>query len=221
MAKAQYKIAPIPNPNTADTTHPTVFDYWPVCYDPNHMPSAANADPATGFDPVAAGWGATGGLREAAFIEEFGENGMKFSICQPDFADTMSAIGNTLAGKMQNLCLDYKLLDGDLTMAGLQPDCDVHWERLTLDPQDPTKVVYVYDPAPLPFCPPGAYQGNVAQDCWALTSNKGRCPVNGQVVTVLRTAEEIAHDPQVPAGTRIRMHCRVCLAGSTAPGCAY
>jgi hypothetical protein len=73
MASAQYKIAPVPNPNTADTQHPTVYDYWPVCYDPNHLPSPATTDPATGFDATAAAWGATGGLRESAFVDEFGQ----------------------------------------------------------------------------------------------------------------------------------------------------
>jgi len=61
MAAAKYKIAPVPNPNTADTQHPTVYDYWPICYDPDHQPSAASADPATGFDttrPAGAPWAA-------------------------------------------------------------------------------------------------------------------------------------------------------------------
>jgi hypothetical protein len=42
----------------ADTAHPTVFDYLPVCYDPNHPP--IHPDPATGVDAEAAGYGATG-----------------------------------------------------------------------------------------------------------------------------------------------------------------
>jgi hypothetical protein len=71
MAMATYKIAPVPNPNSADAAHPTVFDSWPVCYDPQHKP----ADPNT-FDPAAAGIGATAGLRNAAFVDEFGDNGL-------------------------------------------------------------------------------------------------------------------------------------------------
>jgi hypothetical protein len=100
MATAQYKIAPVPNPNTADTQHPAMYDYWPVCYDPNHMPAASTTDVKTGYDAVAVGWGATGGLRESAFVDEFGDNGLKFSICQPDFSTSMTAIGNAIARKL-------------------------------------------------------------------------------------------------------------------------
>jgi hypothetical protein len=95
MANAQYKIDKIPNPNTADTSHPTVWDSWPVCYDPSHTPANASA-----FDTTAAGWGATAGLRNAAFIDEFGKNGLKFSICESDFSASMTAIGNAIAGKL-------------------------------------------------------------------------------------------------------------------------
>ena len=99
MADATYKIAPIPNPNTADTQHPTIFDYWPICYDPDHMPRYY--DPDTGFDADAAAWGATGGLRNAAFVDEFGENGLKFSICERDFSTPMSVIGDAIKKRLR------------------------------------------------------------------------------------------------------------------------
>ena len=100
MATATYKIAPVPNPNTVDTAHPTVFDLWPICYDPGHKPASS-----TDFDPAAAGWGAAPGLRLSAFLDEFGDNGLKFSICQADFSNTMSQIGAKLAKQVQNRCL--------------------------------------------------------------------------------------------------------------------
>ncbi len=100
MAAATYKIGPVPNPSTADSAYPTVFDLWPVCYDPEHKP--ANS---TDFDPSAAGLGATPGLRLGAFVDQFGDNGMKFSICQTDFSNTMSQIGAKLAEQVQNRCL--------------------------------------------------------------------------------------------------------------------
>ena len=222
MASATYKIAPVPNPNIADTQHPTVFDYWPVCYDPNHKPT--NPDPTTGFDSAAAGWGATGGLRESAFIDEFGANGQKFSICQPDFSGAMSTIGNALAKKLQKLCVDQKLYDSDLATAGLQPDCRVVYRVPQIDPSDPTKVIYVEGPASLPKCdasysltnPPPDKVG----DCWQLTNDTTRCPINGQLVTVVRTAAAVAAGPLAP-GTKIGMQCRVCPAGSTDPACTY
>ena len=118
MATAQYQIAPVPNPNPADTQHPTVYDYWPVCYDPNNAPTLATTDRITGFDWTAAGLGATGGLRESAFIDEFGANGMKFSICQPDFSASMTAFGNAIAKQMPSSRTDGGLADAPLVGPG-------------------------------------------------------------------------------------------------------
>jgi hypothetical protein len=214
MATAEYKIAPVPNPNLADTLHPTVYDYWPVCYDPAHMPKDPNV-----FDPDAAGWGATGGLREAAYVDQFGENGMKFSICEPDFSGPMSQIGTALAKKLQNLCLDYKLLDTDTGTPGVQPECMVHWRTPVTDARG--QVTYVENPINLPQCPPGASPGDVAQDCWQLLSDKIKCPVNGQLVQVMRTMAEMKDKPQIDPGTMVRMNCHICTPVSTEPGCEY
>jgi hypothetical protein len=100
MATATYTIGLVPNPNMTDTAHSTVYDLWPVCYDPNHKPASS-----TEYDASAAGWGATPGLRLSAFVDEFGKNGLKASICQNDFAATMSQIGAKLAQQLSNRCL--------------------------------------------------------------------------------------------------------------------
>jgi hypothetical protein len=107
LATATYRVEQIPNPNTADTARPLIYDYWPVCYDPDHAPSRSDAGAA--FDSDAWGWGAQGGLRISAFIDEFGENGMKLSICEPDYAAAMSKIGAALSKKMQNLCVPARI----------------------------------------------------------------------------------------------------------------
>ena len=216
MAAATYKIAPIPNPNIADTQHPTIFDYWPVCYDPDNKPGA-HVDSATGFDATAAGIGATGGLRESAFIDEFGTtNGLKFSICEKDFSTSMKVIGDAIAKKLQNLCVDYKLLDKDINTPGLQPDCRVVYRTPEPDPKDATKTVYKESPISLPECDPSYSLTNPppdgdppAGDCWRLTPDTNKCPVNGQLITVLRTASEIKKGP-LPAGTKVGMQCRTC-----------
>ena len=219
MGSAQYKIAPIPNPNSMDTAHPTVYDYWPVCYDPTHAPSASTTDGGTGFDWTAAGWGATGGLRESAFIDEFGANGMKFSICQPDFSASMKKIGDTLANKLQSQCIDYKLADADSKASGLQPDCHVAWRFPKVDPADPTKIIWEDSGPALPECPAGSTNGNVTTDCWQLINDTTNCPLNGQMVNILRTAQEIRDTPQLAPGTQVHMQCRVCTATSPASGC--
>jgi hypothetical protein len=220
MAKAQYKIDKVPNPNTADTQHPQVWDYWPVCYDPGHMPKDPNV-----FDPDAAGIGATGGLRNAAFVDQFGENGLKFSICQPDFQDSMKKIGDAIAKKLQNLCVDYKLVDTKLDQEGVQADCRVVWRTPTTDANG--KTTWVESPTSLPQCETGATSDNIPGDCWRLTKDTTKCPVNGQLIQVLRTKAEIAKDPQIPPGTKISMQCRTCtdvIATATdesQAGCKY
>ena len=200
MQAAQYKIAAIPNPNVLDTAHPTVFDYWPVCYDPDHLPD--NPDPATGFDPAAASFGATGGLRLSAFVDEFGSNGLKFSICERDFSTSMRQIGDAFAKKIQNLCVTSKLLDTDTTLPGVQPDCSVACHML--DAQD----AYVDVSTAIPQCDPS--QTETTQQlypCWKIIYDTSRCPGSGQLVRVIR---DPADTVSPPAGTKLSVTCRVC-----------
>jgi hypothetical protein len=221
-AAAQYKIDKIPNPNSdVDPSRPTLYDYWPICYDPNHMPSIATTDSTTGFDSVAAGWGATGGLRMSAFIDQFSmNNGMKFSICQTDFSDAMKQIGDTIAKRTQNLCMDHKLLDTDVTAAGLQPDCTVHYRRCESISNGLTQWVCQEDAQSLPECNPSYSATNLPpSDCWQLSNDTTKCPYNnGQLVTVLRTAAEVAAGP-LAAGTQLHLQCRICSDSDTSAGC--
>ena len=223
MASAMYEIAPIPNPDITDTAHPTVFDYWPVCYDPNHLPSPATTDPVTGFDATAAAWGATGGLRESAFIDQFGADGLKFSICQPDFSPTMESIGRALANKMETLCIDGRLLDVDPLSPGVQADCRAVWWLPVVDPMNPSRVVHQESPTSMPQCAPEAANGAVPTDCWQLTYDPIQCPASGQRISVLRTPDEVRDKPQLDPGTTLKMECRSCPflpAGVAAqPGC--
>jgi hypothetical protein len=216
LASAEYKIAPVPNPNTADLQHPTVFDAWPICYDPDHLPSPATTDPATGFDRAAAEWGATAGLRNAAFVDEFRENGLKYSICERDYANVLRGIGYAMPKMFQNLCLDFKLVDSDRGVASVQPICHVDWRFPAPDPNDPTRIVYQESPASLPLCPAGATNGNVEADCWQLLTDRVRCPTTGRWIRILRTAEGIADQPSLPRGTRVVAQCLACPP--SAPG---
>jgi len=186
MANATYKIAPIPNPNTADTAHPTVYDAWPVCYDPNHLPT--NPDATTGFDATAASWGATGGLRIGAFVDAFGDNGLKFSICQPDFSAAMTKIGSALSKKMQNLCLPaiYAQLT-TCTANYLIPDASG---------------TLVRQPTPVPKC--NAEQSNAP--CYALATNPSTCPGAAYLVQLSQGID--AGVSTLPYGTMLEFRCQ-------------
>jgi hypothetical protein len=218
VANAQYKIDQIPNPNTLDTAHATVFDSWPVCYDPSHKPANAST-----YDSIAAGWGATAGLRNSAFIDQFGANGLKFSICEADFSGSMKVIGDTIAKKLQNLCVNYKLWHG----ADGNPDCRVVYRTPVIDPKNPSNVTYKESPTSLPMCNSGDTSATIQADCWQLSSAPAKCPdaYGGQIINVLRTADEIKAGPLTP-GTKVGMQCRTCTDfvgqdGKQLPGCNY
>jgi hypothetical protein len=93
VSTAVYRIDQTPKPN-GDTAHPTYFDLWPICFDSAHPPVGDS------YDARAFGWAAAPGLRLAAFVDEFGANGLKASVCEADFSDAMRAIGATLASRL-------------------------------------------------------------------------------------------------------------------------
>ena len=202
MASAEpVKFALRPNPNAADTVHPYIYDYWSLCYDPNHRPQ--NLDPQTGFDADAWGWGAGPGVRESAFIDEFGDNGLKFSICETDYAGAMSQIGAAIAIHLQDLCVNYKLIDTDPNTPGVQPDCRVVYQ--TLDANG----FYQESSSSLSECVVGATSDTISSDCWQLLNDTTKCPGLGQLINVLRTRAELNKGP-LATGTKIAVQCLSC-----------
>ena len=183
MATATYKIAPVPNP-AIDTAHPSVYDYWPVCYDPSHLPTSPDA--TTGFDANAAYYGATGGLRLASFVDAFADNGLKFSICQPDYSAAMTKIANALSKKMQNLCLPAAYAQRACPARYLRPDANG---------------VLVPDATALPEC--NAQQSNVP--CYALTTDGTLCPGAAYVVSPVQAGG--AGTDSLPYGTVLEFRC--------------
>jgi hypothetical protein len=138
----------------------------------------------------------------------------------------MTVIGNALAKKLQYLCVDHKLVDtDDDPSSGVQADCRVSLRAPVLDPRDPNRVTYQEILPALAQCPPGATSGTTSAPCWQLVQDKVACPTNGQLVTVIRTAADIAAKPQLDPGTKLGMQCRTCpdpIPGAgAAPGCAY
>jgi hypothetical protein len=188
LATATYKLAPIPNPNIADTVHPTVFDMWPICYDPNHLP--ASVDGGSGFDATAAGWGATPGLRLSAFVDQFGDNGLKFSICQPDFSVAMSKIGTALGKKSPNLCLAVR--------ADSYAGCTARY----LIPDSSGSLVP--GAAAMPLC--NGSQTN--QPCYLLVTDATKCPGAAYDVQIVpNPSPTLDGGASLPAGTLLEFTC--------------
>jgi hypothetical protein len=208
-----YRIDQVPNPSSVDVASPQNFDLWPVCYDPAHRPRTAGQ-----FDAEAWSWGAQPGLRMSAFIDEFGDSGLKFSACERDYAATMQSIGSKLAGKIQNVCFDAKLVDKDPSTPALDPDCRVAIQSPIVD--EKTKAITYLDTSRPPPCAPGATSDTVTSDCWELVSDLTKCPASGQLVNLVRTRAEMADGP-LPEGTRLAMQCRTCTDGVNTAGCSY
>ena len=127
-ASAQYRIGKIPNPTPGQ---PDIYDRLPDCYDPDHPPSAAEAD--AGYSGTALGFGGWAGLRIKAFLDSFGTNGLHHSVCERSYVEAMKGVTAKLATKTTGPCLptayttyaicDAKLVSTQGTVATL-PRCD-------------------------------------------------------------------------------------------------
>jgi hypothetical protein len=208
IAKAQLIVDQRPNPDGTDNPHPQIFDAWPICYDPGHPP----ANQAGGFDPEAAAWGGSAGLRISAFLDEFSPNGIKSSICQPDLSQAMN-FGGVTSCPMHNLCINSKLLDTDVAQSGVQASCKV-W--LSVPPVGSPNGPYT-ETAPYPQCD----DARSVVPCWYLSQDTAKCPVNGQLIGVVRESSESTFNE----GTIMNLQCLACpesvTDASTIPGCDY
>ena len=224
-ASAVYKIDLTPDLSRPDVPDAKVLDYWPICYDPNFLPTAS------GFDKNAADHGATGGLRIDAFLDQFSENRrLKYSICEPDFGPAMKGIGDALTVMMGDLCVPFQLLDTS-DEPGLQADCRVAYRipRAATDEQGKVTLVYDEKAESLPAC-----DATRTPDCWEVIPGKAdgsselekrawkSCPAKdgrlSQMVNVVRKPGD-----NLPVGTKAVMQCLTCVAlppGIPAPkGC--
>ena len=201
-----YKIAKIPNPTTGAGAPAEVFEYWPICYDPDHMPSSS------GYDKEAADYGAYGGLRIKAFLDQFVEKSRKaFSICEKDFGPAMTEIGKALAAKLKSLCVPYKLADSNTDTTELDPDCRVV-DRIPEDkpdPNDSNKTITVYNEASksMPHCD----SSQSVKPCWDLDlTDSVNCPATD---TVPSQKIEVARETgtSLTPGTKVGMQCVTCI----------
>jgi hypothetical protein len=211
-ASAVYKIDLTPDPTSGTAPDAKVWDYWPICYDPNFPPSAS------GFDKKAAEHGAAGGLRIDAFLDEFSEDRrLKYSICEPDFGPAMKGIGEALDVMMGDLCVPFKLVDTS-EEPGLQADCRVAYRipRVVEDEQGKVTLVYDEKAESLPAC-----DATRTPDCWEVIPGRAdgselekrawaSCPAKdgrlSQMVNVVRKPGD-----DLPVGTKAVMQCLTCV----------
>ncbi len=213
-ATRPYKIDLTPNPQSPPSPITQIYDYWPICYDPDFMPAGSD------FDTTAAAHGATGGLRIKAFLDQFKpESRLDYSICESDYGPAMDGIGKALSNKMGNLCVPFKLADSS-DEPGVQADCRVVYRT----PQGDES------PESLPRC-----DASRTPECWEVKFGNAngtadeqetakRCPANGsapsQMINIVREP-----GTTLVEGTKVGMQCVTCvdlIAGmKPSEGCDY
>jgi hypothetical protein len=201
---ATYKIEKVPQKTSGQ---PDLYDYWPVCFDPHHpLPATGTADRAN-FD-LAFGWGGFGGLRIKAFLDEFPpDKTLAFSICEPDFSQSMQLIGEAIRIALGTLCINQKLLDTDLTTQGVQADCRVV-QRIPTSKDGPIRLE---ESTAMPRCD----QSNGQRPCWKVTRSELKCPIKrNSFGNILVPSQLIEVDRKntlpPPPNTKVGIKCRTC-----------
>jgi hypothetical protein len=207
-----YKIDLAKDPSKYADPGSKIWDYWPICYDPDYLPENVGQDVATEH-------GATGGLRIDAFLNGFpARNRRAYSICESDFGPAMQGIGEALSNLMGDLCVPFKLADSS-DDPGLQADCRVAY-RVPHEEKDKDghwTTWWEEKSEGLPSCESNNHQ----PDCWEVVLGKEngtdaekaaakRCPAKGntpsQMVNVVRKK-----DSDLPVGTKAVMQCLTCV----------
>ena len=199
-------------PTTPGSPVAEIYDYWPICYDPDFMPTGS------GWDQTAADHGATGGLRIKAFLDQFKpESRLAYSICESNFGPAMDGIGKALAIKMGSLCVPFKLADSS-DEPGVQADCRVVYRipQTETAANGVTTVVYKEEPESLPRC-----EASRSPDCWEVkfgnatgTADEQKtatlCPAKGtapsQMINIVRQPGTTLKE-----GTQVGMQCVTCV----------
>ena len=198
--------SPIPTPPTRSTR--TVYDYWPVCYDPDHLPSSARPGDRLRRDGGRLGRHgrlARRRVRRRVRRERPEVQHLRARLLPRDEGhrrrhrqEAAEPVRRLQAGR-------HRRRSGN----GVQADCRVVLRAPHARSGDPNRVIYQEILPALAQCPPGATNGTISTDCWQLVQRQGACPTNGQLVTVLRTAAEIA----ATAPARSRHQAAACSAG--------
>lgn len=135
--------------------------------------------------------GGTPALRIKSFLDSFPNSGLH-TICQNNYAGALAAIGQLVGAVVGSPCLSQPLMDMDLMMPGMQPDC-----AITDKVGDVTTA--------LPRC------GTGPQPCWRVDPAP-TCANSGYQITIDRGMQP------APQGLEQVIKCRTCV-NATDPGC--
>jgi hypothetical protein len=179
-----------------------LFDYWPVCYDPDHpLPENLSDDNDVS---IAHAWGAYGGLRIKAFLDEFPkDSALTFSICERDYSEAMGNIGQALAHKLSNVCVPLSLFDADPNRVGFQPSCQV-FDLLPMS--ESAGSVEMRTGPTISHCDVALGK----KPCWKLATDLKRCPEmkspgGNTILSQLLVVERL--EP-VPPNSRTVLRCQ-------------
>jgi hypothetical protein len=191
-----------------------LWDYMPICKVPSQKSSDGNI------------YKAYGGFRLKKFIDAFkNENEANvFSICNPDFSEAMTQIGNAIAERLAPGCIAYPLVDVNPDIPDVQAECRVMRRIPCEDPGQASCASSGYQETMIEQCrnergsplDPEAPQPNtVSQEalpCWYLKRDLKvlgcRRSVQGLRPVVLNPGDEI-----LPPGSVLGMQCLTCPDG--------
>ncbi|HEY2903530.1 MAG TPA: hypothetical protein VGL59_23300 [Polyangia bacterium] len=136
-------------------------------------------------------------VRIKMWVDAF--KGQFVSICADTFKPALTQIATAIGQAIGPQCVEGQLVDSDLTMAGVQPDCVV--SDVTPDAQG--KDVET----PVASC---AKNGGT-MPCWEAVADGMNCP-GKTLVDVKRAGDK-------PSNLKTNVACAVCIAGVKNPGC--
>jgi hypothetical protein len=141
------------------------------------------------------------GIRMRQFVQEFGGNGLVYSICEPNFGPALNTIAMKLSQLIGPKCIVGRLWDKDIATAGVQPDCTV------IDHVPAASGTGTVD-TPVLSCDenPGV------TPCWRLVAPGAMmCPADSNVVNIDRGT--------TPAADNLRnsVACAICIDGINDP----
>ena len=122
-----------------------MWDYMPICLDPTQTALDGNI------------YKAYGGLRLKKFIDAYGANGQTFSICNSDFTNALTKIGQSIAAAMptalQPGCVPASLIGTNPnTYRIIGPDCQAYARTPCDTPGVGGCLTTSYTENPLPEC---------------------------------------------------------------------